>query len=71
MFTCGVYEASSEWGLRMGLPIKSGVSGGILAIVPRQGAIGIYAPLVDESGNSIFGALLLEKIVQHLQLSLF
>lgn len=71
MFTCGVYEASSEWGLRMGLPIKSGVSGGILAIVPGQGAIGIYAPMIDESGNSVAGALLLEKIIRYLDLSLF
>jgi glutaminase len=71
MLTCGVYEASGEWAVRMGLPIKSGVSGGILAIVPQQGAIAIYAPTIDAAGNSVAGACLLEKIIQNLDLGLF
>jgi glutaminase len=71
MLTCGVYEASGEWAVRMGLPIKSGVSGGILAIVPGQGAIAIYAPTIDVAGNSVAGAALLERIVRSLDLSLF
>jgi glutaminase len=71
MLTCGVYEASGEWAVRMGLPIKSGVSGGILAIVPQQGAIAIYAPAIDAAGNSVAGACLLEKIIQNLDLGLF
>jgi glutaminase len=71
MLTCGVYEASGEWAVRMGLPIKSGVSGGILAIVPQQGAIAIYAPTIDDAGNSVAGACLLEKIIHNLDLGLF
>ncbi len=71
MLTCGVYEASGEWAVRMGLPIKSGVSGGILAIVPQQGAIAIYAPTIDDAGNSVAGAALLEKIIQNLDLGVF
>jgi glutaminase len=71
MLTCGVYEASGDWAVRMGLPIKSGVSGGILAIVPQQGAIAIYAPTIDDAGNSVAGAALLERIVRELDLGIF
>jgi glutaminase len=71
LVTCGVYEASGEWAVRMGLPIKSGVSGGILAIVPQQGAIGIYAPTIDAAGNSVAGACLLEQIIRNLDLGVF
>jgi glutaminase len=71
MLSCGLYEASADWAVRIGLPMKSGVSGGILAIVPHQGAIGIYAPAIDDIGNSVAGALLLEKMVNELNLSLF
>jgi glutaminase len=71
MLSCGLYEASADWAMRIGLPVKSGVSGGILAIVPDQGAIGIYAPAIDDIGNSVAGALLLERIVHELDLSLF
>jgi glutaminase len=71
MLTCGVYEASADWAMRMGLPVKSGVSGGILAIVPSQMAIGIYAPAIDAVGNSVAGAVLLEKLVRSLDLSIF
>ncbi|MBE9032252.1 glutaminase A [filamentous cyanobacterium LEGE 11480] len=71
MLTSGVYEVSGEWALRMGLPIKSGVSGGILAIVPGEGTIALYSPAIDDAGNSVAGACLLEKIIQNFDLSLF
>jgi glutaminase len=71
MLTCGLYEASGEVAVRIGLPIKSGVSGGLLAIVPRQGAIAIYSPAINAAGNSVAGLFLLEKIVHHLDLSIF
>ncbi len=71
MLTCGMYEASGEWALRIGLPTKSGVSGGLLTIVPQQGAIAVYSPAIDDIGNSVAGTCLLEKIVDHLDLSLF
>lgn len=71
MLTCGLYETSSKYALRIGLPMKSGVSGGLLAIVPSAGAIAIYSPAIDEIGNSVGGLFLLEKIVQQHQLGLF
>ncbi|MFM2429353.1 MAG: hypothetical protein RLZZ511_566 [Cyanobacteriota bacterium] len=71
MLTCGVYEASGDWAVRIGLPTKSGVSGGILAIVPGEGAIAIYAPMIDATGNSIAGAALLQAIVENLGLGVF
>jgi glutaminase len=71
MLTCGVYEASGDWAVRIGLPTKSGVSGGILAIVPGDGAIAIYAPTIDQTGNSVAGAALLQAIVDNLGLGIF
>jgi glutaminase len=71
MTTCGLYQASSRFAVKIGLPMKSGVSGAILAIVPRQGVIACYSPPLDEDGNSVVGLLLLEKIAQELHLSIF
>jgi glutaminase len=71
MLTSGLYESSSQYALRIGLPIKSGVSGGLLAIVPRSGSIAIYSPAIDDIGNSVGGLFLLEQIAQHHHLSLF
>ncbi len=71
MLTCGLYEASGRYVVRVGLPMKSGVSGGLLAVVPGQGAIASYSPALDETGNPIAGMLLLEKLSQALSLSIF
>ncbi|MEY3866596.1 MAG: hypothetical protein RLZZ338_487 [Cyanobacteriota bacterium] len=71
MTTCGLYQASSRFAVTIGLPMKSGVSGAILAIVPRQGVIACYSPPLDEEGNSVVGLLLLEKMAQELHLSIF
>jgi glutaminase len=71
MLTCGLYEASSKYAIRIGLPIKSGVSGSLLAILPNRGAIAIYSPPIDEMGNSVGGLFLLEQLVQDFHLSLF
>lgn len=71
MLTCGLYEASAEYTTRIGLPLKSGVSGALLAVVPREGAIACYSPALDETGNSIAGLLLLEQLAQGLNLSVF
>ncbi len=71
MLTCGLYEASGEFAVRVGVPIKSGVSGALLAIIPRQGAIACYSPALDDTGNSVAGLWLLEQFSRSLNLSLF
>lgn len=71
MLTCGLYEASGEFAVRVGLPSKSGVSGALLAVVPRQGVIACYSPAIDAIGNSVAGLFLLETLAHQLNLSLF
>ncbi len=71
MLTCGLYEASGRYAVRVGLPAKSGVSGALLAVIPRQGAIATYSPALDDVGNPIAGMLLLEKLSRSLSLSVF
>ncbi|XGV95255.1 MAG: glutaminase A [Leptolyngbya sp. BL-A-14] len=71
MLTCGLYEASGRFAVRIGLPTKSGVSGALLSVVPGQGAIACYSPMLDVTGNSIAGLFLLEQLTQTLNLSLF
>lgn len=69
MFSCGLYERSADYAIDIGLPIKSGVSGAMVGIVPGQGAIASYSPPLDASGNSVFGLCLLRKLSQELHLS--
>lgn len=71
MLTCGLYEDSGAFAVRIGLPLKSGVSGALLAIVPHQGAIACYSPAIDQTGNSVAGLFLVEAIVQALDISIF
>ncbi len=62
--TCGHYDASGEFAYRVGLPGKSGVGGGILAIAPRRGSIAVWSPGLCEAGNSLVGAMALQRFVQ-------
>lgn len=71
MLTCGLYEASGTFAVRIGLPTKSGVSGALLSVIPGAGAIACYSPTLDRSGNSLAGLFLLEKLTQELALSVF
>lgn len=71
MLTCGLYEASGAFAVRIGLPTKSGVSGALLSVIPGTGAIACYSPTLDRSGNSLAGLFLLEKLTQVLALSIF
>lgn len=57
MFTCGMYDGAGDWAGRVGLPAKSGVGGGIMAVVNRQLGVGVFSPRLDEAGNSVRGKL--------------
>ncbi|WP_373530700.1 glutaminase A [Nostoc sp.] len=71
MLTCGLYEASAEFAVKIGLPMKSGIGGGLLAIVPGEGAIACYSPALDNIGNPVAGLVFVEALAQKLQFSIF
>ncbi|MEH1815462.1 MAG: glutaminase [Nostoc sp.] len=71
MLTCGLYEASAKFAVRIGLPMKSGIGGGLVAIVPSEGAIACYSPGLDNIGNPVGAIALVEVLAQELQLSIF
>lgn len=68
MTTCGVYDFTGEWVYRVGLPAKSGVGGGIVAVLPGQLGVAVYSPRLDERGNSVRGVKACEAISRDLGL---
>lgn len=62
MYTCGMYDFAGEWSCRVGLPAKSGVGGGIVAVVPGEMGIGVFSPRLDAKGNSVRGVKVCQEL---------
>jgi glutaminase len=68
MVTCGMYDAAGDWVSAVGMPAKSGVGGGIVAVLPGQLGIGVYSPLLDAKGNSVRGVRVCRSMSEQLGL---
>jgi glutaminase len=64
LLTCGAYDAAGDFAYRIGLPVKTGVGGGIVAVVPGVGTVAVWSPELDAKGNSVLGAFALERLVE-------
>ena len=71
MATAGLYEQSGEWMYDVGLPGKSGVSGGIVTVSPGKGGLGTFSPRLDSAGNSVRGKLLTKQLSETLGLNIY
>ncbi|MEO1095964.1 MAG: glutaminase A [Cyanobacteria bacterium J06638_28] len=71
MYTCGMYNFAGEWAYRVGIPAKSGVCGGILAVVPNQAGIAVFSPPLDANGNSVRGIKVFEALSREYGFHLF
>jgi len=71
MMMAGLYDGSGGWAWHVGLPAKSGVGGGIVAIVPGKGAIAVFAPPLDEAGNSVKAQKVIQYVAEKLDYNLY
>ncbi len=71
MATAGMYDAAGDWLYDVGLPAKSGVAGGVIAVLPGQLGIGVFSPPLDERGNSVRGVQVCEELSRSLDLHMF
>ena len=71
MTMAGLYDSSGAWAWNVGLPAKSGVGGGIVAIIPGKGAIAVFAPRLDEAGNSVKAQKVIEYVGDKLDYNIF
>ncbi len=71
MAMAGLYDGSGGWAWKVGLPAKSGVGGGIVAIAPGKGAIAVFAPPLDEAGNSVKAQEVIDYVSERLNYNLF
>ena len=71
MTMAGLYDGSGGWAWHVGLPAKSGVGGGIVAIAPGKGAIAVFAPPLDEAGNSVKAQKVIDYVAQRLNYNLY
>jgi glutaminase len=71
MMMAGLYDGSGGWAWKVGLPAKSGVGGGIVAVMPGKGAIAVFAPRLDDAGNSVKAQRVIEYVSKALNYNLF
>jgi glutaminase len=71
MLTCGLYDFAGEWAYRVGLPAKSGVGGGMVAVSPGCAGIGVFSPLLDDRGTPLRAIKVCEELSQRFGLHVF
>jgi glutaminase len=71
MATAGMYDAAGDWLYDVGLPAKSGVAGGVIAVLPGRLGIGVFSPPLDDRGNSVRGVRVCEELSESLDLHVF